>query len=620
MGKPQTVGNKSLLGLAHPEEGQRARLGCLLVLALFLHALPTTAITEQSSPSSSSRLWSLERTGVSTPDGIWLATDVYMPQDMASTKVSCVLMRTPYGRDQFRDGHFLVDVLTARGYVVVFQDVRGKWGSTGQFQPFVNEQRDGTTTLDWIVRQPWSDGRVAMWGASYPGFAGLVMLPTRHPALETVVNISGWLDPDPMSRPGGAHHLMLTMPWLLQQATESRSAIGEVDLEELFGHLPLIEAFDAIGVDVPAWKDPSLLDPVEHDLTSRPISPSILHVTGWFDFVAPSTLSVYRELASLPSPPRQRLLVGPWNHNQIFTDYAVVGETDFGPESVMGLAGVHEMTLRWLASEMPVSRNSSADAVALPDPSAVRVFMMGDRWHDFESWPPRRAEVRHWYLVGSESGGKLSTEPPSDDAVPTALPSDPMNPVPTLGGANFHLFAGLTGPLDQRGIEARDDVVTFTSEPLREPMLVTGPVRARIYLSTEGRGADLVGKFEVVRSDGRVEVVSEGVVRSDIATGLIAPGQVVALDIDLGETALRLDEGMRIRLQLAGSSFPKYDRNPHTGIDSRTATELRAVTHQITSNGQKPSSLSLSYIRVPEEEHPANPGSSRSKKPRRSSL
>ena len=556
-------------------------------LLSFLFALASVTGSGAASP------WAFESTGVETPDGEWLATDVYLPAASAGKKVATVLMRTPYGRHQFRDGEMLVAPLTRAGFAVVLQDVRGKWGSTGEFMPFVNEQRDGVATLDWIIAQPWSNGGVGMWGSSYPGFAALVLLPTAHPALATVFSVSGWLDGNAVNRPGGALHLMLALPWLLQQETERARSTLSYDLDRLFEHLPLVEAFESIGVESRAWRDPSILEPPAHDFQRTPPKASVFHLTGWYDFVAVSTLDVYRELAA--GATRQQLHVGPWQHNQVFTDFTSVGDEDFGPDSVLALDGIHALTVRWFEAELAGGSKS-----ALSGP-AVRVFVMGaDEWRDFDSWPPRRSIQQRWLLASDDGKRTLLRATNSSQMISQpvheALPCRPTDPVPTWGGANFHLFGEVSGVLDQRRIEARDDVRTFTSAPLEAPILILGPVRARIHISTEGRDADLVAKLVVVRPDGYARLVTDGVVRASSIHGALTPGERVALEVDLGDTAVRVARGERLRVQLAGSNFPKFDRNPHSGVDPREATELLDVTHTVHSTPEAPSFLELTVL------------------------
>ena len=284
------------------------------------------------------------KTGVETADGAWLATDVFLPgvslPDAAPPagapvrRRPAVLIRTPYDRTQFRNGTFVRPFLD-RGFAVVTQDVRGKYASTGDFLPFADEREDGLATLDWLAAQPWSDGRVAMWGSSYLGFAALVLLPERHPALKAVFHVSGWLDGETIAAPGGATHLMLSLPWTLSQETERQRSTQDYDLDRLFRHLPLAGALRSVGIESALWENPAPLEVPLPDWNETPPRASVFHLTGWFDFVAPATLAVYRGLARVPGV-RQRLVVGPWLHNQPFGRHPWAGDRDFGATSVLG--------------------------------------------------------------------------------------------------------------------------------------------------------------------------------------------------------------------------------------------------------------------------------------------
>ena len=535
-------------------------------------------------------------TGVETSDGVWLATDVFLPEVPEGTKLPTVLVRTPYGRAQFRGGELVVSALVERGFAVVTQDVRGKYSSTGEFLPFVHEQDDGVETLDWIVAQPWSNGRVGMWGSSYLGYSGLVLLPTRHEALETVLHLSGWLDGHEISVPGGARHLMLVLPWLLTQEAERQRHTADLDFEALFRHLPLGTVFESVGLTSRAWVDPTIIQPPPHDFLEEPPKASVLHLTGWYDFVAGGAIAVHQELVAAGFE-RQRLVVGPWQHNQFYTGDTAVGDEDFGPESGFGPEAVNQLAVTWFEREL------KGIAPADGEPAPAEIFVMGaNEWRRYREWPPRGTVPLRLALARDSGGeGRLERESeagPRREPLRDRLPVDPNDPVPTWGGAVFHFFGDVSGVRDQREIEARPDVLTYTTEPLAAPLELLGPVRVKARLSTEGRDADLAAKLVVVRPDGYAKIVTEGIVRASGRVGgeawePFAPGEILELEVSLGHTALRVAPGERIRLELAGTNFPKYDRNPNSGTAPLLAEELMAVSHTIHSEASQLSFLEL---------------------------
>jgi len=527
-------------------------------------------------------------------DGVELEAVLVLPSECG--KYPTILVRTPYGRgQQSKEARFWAE----NGYAVVVQDTRGKWGSNGEFLPFINEYADGAETLDWIAAQPWSDGGVGMWGSSYLAFCQLLIASKGHPALKSIMPISGWIQDDGAIEHGGATHIMLSIPWILHEETQTRRSLRDFEMDELFEYLPLIEVFDSIGLDSKIWNEEfdfsSLL---EH--SAENINVPALHLTGWNDFVCGAALGVYEQAAGGRAGALQKLMVGPWFHDQFWTTYTEAGDEDFGPESAMGRERLMELSLEWF------DRTLGQEAEGVADWPQARLFVMGaDEWRDYDDWPPDGLRRTKFFLgsvegANSSSGdGFLSTEAPKASNVDTYV-FDPMNPVPTYGGANFHFMPHLLGVKDQREIEERDDVLVYTSPALEEAMEIVGPIRAVLYASTEGLDTDFTAKLVEVRANGYARIIEEGIIRASYRNGgdreLLNPGEIYRLTIDLGSTAIVIPKGHRLRLEVSSSNFPKYDRNPNTGEEPLEARVLKSVTQTVYHGGERPSHVVLPVI------------------------
>lgn len=539
----------------------------------------------------------VERT-VETPvgDGVVLEATLVLPES-TDRRHPVILVRTPYGRRQhLEEARFWA----SHGYAAMVQDTRGKFGSGGEYIPFFYEHDDGMATLDWIVDQDWSNGSVGMWGSSYLAFCQLILASSGHPALKSIVPISGWLQDDGQIMHGGANHIMLSLPWILHEESQTNRSIADVDLDEMFEYLPLIDVFSSMGIESKIWNeefDFSHLDAY----SARDIQIPALHITAWNDFVHGAALSVYAQAKEGPGASYQKLMVGPWAHDQWWTTYTEVGDEDFGPASAMGRERLMKLTLDWFNSTMG---SRSEDIPEWPD---VRLFVMGaNEWKDYGTWPPSQVRYRKLF-IGSETGanssagnGYMSAAPPPKRGYDTYL-FDPMNPVPTYGGANMHFFLHLVGVKDQREIEERDDVLVYTTEPLESDMEIAGPIRAVLYVATEGKDTDFTAKLVQVRPNGYARIIEEGIIRASYRNGmdereLLVPGEVYRLTVELGSTAIRIPQGHRLRVEVSSSNFPKFDRNPNTGEDPLRASVLEKVTQTVYHGGDYPSHIVLPVV------------------------
>lgn len=516
-----------------------------------------------SAPASFSDEVRVETVMVPMADGVRLATDIYRPARDGQYPV--VLMRTPYDASQ---ASWLGDGLATRGFVVVLQDVRGQGRSEGRFMPFLNERSDGTATVDWIVKQPWSNGKVGLWGSSYQGFAAFEIAMTSHPAVGGLFHISGWSDLASFMAHGGAFQLQAHLYWYYSYASGQPAPPAEA-WPQIFRTVPLGGFFR--GAEA-VWDLAAA--PYDHGDIKAPI----MHVTGWYDYIYPNVLQAYDAIAATAQAPQQRLIIGPWSHNGVLNSWTKVGDTEFGEAAAAGMDWAMDRAAQWFFHVLSGKTND------LSESRPVRYFVMNDnRWVDDETWPPSNAEYQPWYV---HEGGGLSRSAPTSEGR-TQFVYDPLDPVPTVGGANSHFFPENLGPRNQAGIGDRGDVLVFTSAPLAHDVTVAGPITAVVYASTTGKDTDFTAKLSVVQSDGFIRNIEDGIVRARYlfdgadSTGYVTPGKVYRYEIDCGATALALKAGQRLQVEISSSNFPKYDRNPNTGVEPLYASDFVKATQTV---------------------------------------
>ncbi|MGZ6788311.1 MAG: CocE/NonD family hydrolase, partial [Nocardioidaceae bacterium] len=466
------------------------------------------------------------------------------------------------------------------GYAVVLQSVRGTFGSDGEFSPVVNEEHDGQDTVAWLRGQEWFDGRLATLGPSYLGYTQWALALDPPPELKAMVLHIG---PHDLAQAGlidGAFQLANLATWTELVAHQERVgwlrglirlATAERRLAPHLGALPLQGLAERFGGNPAPWFDewlahPDLTDsywdryratPAVHSSTV----PTLL-IGGWQDWFVEQTLYQYAAL-------RDRrvdvgLTVGPWAHLSI--DPAVTT-----PES-----------LAWLNTHLPVDGAPPAP----PRPGRVRVYVTGARtWRTMPDWPPPTTD-RIWYLAPD---GRLADDAPAESGA-TTFRYDPMDPTPSVGG---RVLAGSAGQRDNRELEARDDVVTFTTGSLRKPVELLGGARVRLFVESDNPYADVFVRLCDVEPNGRSVNITDRLVRLDPAPGEQPATGERTVETTLPDTAHRFRAGHRIRLQVSGGAHPRYARNLGTGEPAGHGTTGVPVTHRIGSGSASPSSVTL---------------------------
>jgi putative CocE/NonD family hydrolase len=563
-------------------------------------------------------------------DGVRLATDVYRPVEGGPVPV--LLSRLPYNKELPMMTQAAIDTsrTVQAGYAVVLQDCRGRFASEGEFTPIFNEASDGADTVDWIARQPWSTGQVGTVGGSYLGFTQW-LLAREHPealrAMAPVVTTSDYYEA-PWRHTGGVFELGISLFWSLFMVPEElqrQLRQGKASMEQLgtlmqmmsnasaqFEHLPLVD-MPLLHAFAPYYFDwlahPNYDDywrGIAHNEYYGQITVPSLNIGGWYDIFLGTTLENYIGMkqrgGSAVARQHQRLLIGPWSHG---------GTTGIFPERNYGLmasgdaADLVGAQLRWFDHWLKGEDNG------VEQDKPVKIFVMGlDQWREEDDWPLPDTQFRPYYLhsaghANSAAGdGTLSLEAPADEADDVYL-YDPRHPVPTVGGAILLSQAmGIDqGPRDQRSVEAREDVLCYSTPILAHPVEVTGPIELVLYVSSSSRDTDFTGKLVDVYPDGRAEILTDGILRARYRESfsepkLLEPEQIYELHLDLWATSNVFQSGHRIRLEVSSSNFPRFDRNTNTGgtIETETERDFVQAVNRVYHDSTHPSHLILPII------------------------
>ena len=525
-------------------------------------------------------------------DGVELSANVFRPATAA--RLPAILVRTPYKKVADLSPNYRPFVL--HGYAVVVQDVRGRYDSQGVFEPLRQEDADSDDTLNWIGRQNWSNHRIGMIGGSYLGIVQWKSALLNNPYLKAIFPVVAGCDDyfDRFYSPGGALKLGQRLEWIAENLREPD--FPKPDFQRFVLNLPLRTSdraatghtvdFYQQALDHPAydsfWKNLSTREKIER------VHVPVFSVGGWYDNFVESDLEAFRLMRK--NGRIHRLLIGPWPHNM---SYPFSG-ANFGADATVPILPLQlEWFDFWLKGTPDPNR---LHAIANPP---LRIFVMGaNRWRDEEEWPLRRALPTIYYLA---SRGRLQRSQPGGDR-PDQYVYDPANPAPTDGGAvccNPKVFPW--GPLDQRPVETRPDVLVYSSPPLKRPLEVTGPIHVLLYVSTSQPDTDFTAKLIDVFPDGRAVNLTDGILRlryrESIEKPVLArPGQVYPIAIDAGVTSNEFGKGHRIRLEVSSSNFPRFDRNPNTGRLVADEKELRRAQQMVFHDRLRASRLLLPVV------------------------
>ncbi len=543
--------------------------------------------------------------GVMVPmrDGVRLATDLYLP--VAPGKYPVVLTRSPYGRAGFAG---LAETLARSGYAAVWQDVRGRFDSEGEWTPFVHEADDGYDTIEWAARQPWSDGRVVMQGGSYVAMVQWLAAKRKSPHLKGLVTLVSPGDfYENFMWEGGAFAFGAGAMWATFVDGKTNNDLAHLPWDSAFRKLPPLEVIKAVGHHpsyLSDWLGHPTRDAYWQALRWQDDVPAfdfpVLHVGGWFDIFQRGTIDNFRNMTARARPAaraRQNLIVGPWGHTT--AEQTRTGDVDFGRESTLGYSAI---LLRWL--DRTVKGRTDQPAMA-----PVRVFMMGEnQWRDYPTWPAPGTRFVPYFLRGkgrangSGGDGALGTERPAAGETADRFSYDPANPVPTKGGGNC-CWPDLvpTGPMDQRAVETRPDVLVYSTAPLDQPVRVLGPVELKLWIASSAPNTDFTGKLVDVAPDGYAMNLTDGIERashrlSDRRPTLLEPGRPTEVTVDLWNTGHVFREGHRIRLEVSSSNYPRYARNLNTREQPEAGSAFVSADQTVFHDAVRASRLVLPVL------------------------
>jgi len=508
------------------------------------------------------------------PDGIVLFADRWYPSEARGDQLPIVLIRTPYGRRQMGA---ICRLFAERGYQVVIQSCRGTFGSTGDFVPFQNEREDGQATLEWLSAQPWFSGMVGTFGASYLGLTQWALareVPEFVRAMALGATCSNFRQ---IIYPGESFFLDTALSWIYQIHNQERGALrviashirGSKALRPAFNVFPLAAADQAVvGRPVPFYRDW-----LEHDQPGDPwwssvdfskdtaTVPAPSLVVGWYDMFLPFQLADYEALRASGRSPR--LTIGPWTHT-----------------SPSSLGAMLREAMACFDAQL---RGGSARLSEAP----VRLYVMGaKRWVELPDWPPP-ARVELWHL---HSEGRLAAEPPLSSGS-DHYRYDPADPTPSVGGSSLNFRNN--GAKNNRALEARPDVLCYTSQALSRDLTVAGPLFTRLHLRSSVDHTDFFVRLCDVWPNGRSVNISDGMVR--VKPGLLtkATDGSFSLRIPMWSTATTFKHGHRLRLQISSGAHPMYARNPGTGEHLGVETHLAVADQEVFHEPARPSALEL---------------------------
>ena len=541
-----------------------------------------------------------------TSDGITLVADIYHPQHVARS--STILVRIPLTRDLTNSlfSSVVGKMWAERGYTVVIQGTRGRFGSGGNFYPLREDRQDGIDTLKWIAEQPWFDGHILTWGGSAFGHTQWAIADQAAPGPSALMVYFAGTDFHSMFYPGGAFSLGSALSWAMRSfGTNDQPDWPSKDaVEQAANGFPLIEADRrATGKQIHFFRDwvnhpdrdaywTNIDGPVDEQSRLQQLKAPALLIAGWYDPFLPTQLNDFTHIRQSRDPrvaAHSRLIVGPSSHASEVTFPDGTKSENFRLQSLA-------LSLPWF------DENSGMDPHATPGTSPVRIFVMGkNEWRNEQEWPLSRTKYTPYFLDSEGNAntvtgnGTLCTSTPSSNAQADSFTYDPRNPVPTAGGSMIGPGAGV---VRQNEVETRQDVLVYSTPPLNQDVEVTGPISLILYVSTSAPSTDFTAKLVDVHQDGSAFNISEGILRRSYqkAQSSSSSGETHEVHLELWPTSMVFLKGHRIRLEVSSSNFPRFDRNPNTGNSIATEANPVSAVQTLKHGAEYPSRLVLPII------------------------
>jgi uncharacterized protein len=563
-------------------------------------------------------------------DGTVLRADVYRPNTKDPSPV--ILMRTQYGKSDAQAGarYQPPDWFASHCYLVAVQDVRGQGASGGTFSEFTNDMADGYDSVEWAAALPGSNGKVGMYGSSYVGATQWLAAVTAPPHLVTIVPANTASDYyDGWTYEGGEFRLAFVQPWAISSIalTAAQNRNDQTTVAEL----------NAAAADPTRWMDfrpfkdlpplqpqnpavaPWYFDWIRHwrrddfwrQFSIRDRYPSVkvpvLDVEGWYDAFLAGGIENFAGMAAhgatAVARDNQRLVIGPWDHVNWGRPASTPAPLlkDIGP---VGDSPINDLMLAWFDHFLKGEDNSLDNPVA--GKPRVDYFVMGANvWKHAPSWPLPQTDWTTFYLSGAggiaDRNGQLVSTAPGAEA-PDTYTYDPAFPAPSVGG---HSCCGAQsrpqGPYDQTPVEQRSDVLVYSSAPLDHDTEVTGPVSVRLWAQSTASDTDFTAKLAVVKPDGAVLNLNNGILRTSFRDSLsdpkpATPGQPAQYEIHVWPTSYEFRAGDVIRLEISSSDYPQYAPNPNTGAPFGQDSSIQTATQTILHDAAHPSAVTLPII------------------------
>jgi hypothetical protein len=557
--------------------------------------------------------------GVPMRDGIKLATDIYRPRGLEKAPV--ILVRTPYKKEV---SELQARFYSRRGYVFAIQDCRGRFSSPGVWEPFMNEAADGYDTIEWLAKQPFSNGKVGMIGASYLGWVQWWAASQHPPHLVTIIpNVS---PPDPFYNVPyeyGAFFLWGAIWWadvLESKATADISGAAlyktmDRKFQTILRSLPVVDLDKAVlGKENPYWRkwiehpsNDSFWQPANFLDHLKDARMPVFHQSGWFDGDGIGSKLNYLKMSSYKHP-YQKLILGPWGHSDTATRR--IGDRDFGPEAIIDLQRLY---LRWFDYWLKGVDNGIAKE------PLVDLFVMGsNKWLHGETYPLPGTQFRKLYLASggkansAKGDGKLSWQIPAADAPADRYRYDPGDPTPDPGmyeesEENEKRVRSLAERKQEaedyhrKLTEARQDILVYVSDTLEKPLTFAGPLSAVLHASSSARDTDWFVSLMEVDENGKMFGLTRGKIRARFRNSMkepkaLNPGEIYAYPIDLWQTAITIPAGRRLRVEVTSAAFPRFSRNLNTGGHNETETRYISAQQTVYHDAQHPSYILLPVI------------------------
>jgi len=552
-------------------------------------------------------------------DGVVLRSDIYRPKTNADLPV--VLMRLPYDKrsaaSSFVQAH--PSWYASQGYIVVAQDVRGRYASDGEFYPFENETSDGVASIEWASKLPGSTGKVGMNGFSYMGQTQLLAARERPQGLAAIAPgftasqlYDGW------TYNSGALALAFSTTWSMFLALETAARNGDAaalgTLGQSIGIAPDLAWVLPLEAYPPLQDShaPYFFDWLEHntydDYWSRwsidadysRINVPAIHIGGWYDIFLTGTTKNFNGLregaGAAVARDNQKLLLGPWAH----MPWTPIGSFEAEAPTSIDMDDWH---IRWFDQFLKGEDRGVLD-------SPVTVHLLDGGWRDYDEWPPPQAVDEQWFFhsdgrANSKFGdGTLTRAAPGDER-PDLFIYDPAVPTPSIGGHSCCLNSITPmGRADQNTIEVSQMVLVYTSEPATADFDIVGNVEVSLYAASSAIDTDFTARLCIVSPDGVSTNLQEGIVRARYRDSLtdptmITPGEVYGFTITLGPVGARIAAGSRIRVNVASSDFPQWDRNLNTGGPTTGEGRMSAklATQTVLHNSAYPSHITIPTMR-----------------------